>query len=66
MIYDNLSYNASLTISNGIHYSFINGAKVEIKNSLKSYLVKFFNHKTNKLIWEDTISNDMWTSPNRS
>jgi len=65
MIYDNLSYNASYnTNENKINISFIEGAKVEINGSFnKKYLVKFFNHKTNELIWEDTIGNNMWTSP---
>ena len=65
MIYDNLSYNASYnTNKNKINISFIEGAKVEIKHSSnKQYLVKFFNHKTNECIWQDTISNNMWTSP---
>jgi autotransporter strand-loop-strand O-heptosyltransferase len=51
--------------TNKISTSFIEGAQVEINGSFsKTYLVKFFNHKTNELIWEDTINNNMWTSPN--
>ena len=66
MIYDNLSYNASYkTSKNKINISFIEGAKVEINGSFdKKYLIKFFNHKTNECIWQDTIGNNMWTSPN--
>lgn len=65
MIYENLSYNASFKDKNKINISFIEGAKVEINGSTnKKYLIKFFNHKTNELIWEDNISTSMWTSPN--
>ena len=65
MIYENLSYNASFKDENKINISFIEGAKVEINGSTnKKYLIKFFNHKTNELIWEDSISTNMWTSPN--
>lgn len=65
MIYDNLEHNAFYTPSDNIHYSFIDGAKVTIKSPLKeSYTVKFFDHKTNKSIWEDTLTDGMWTKPN--
>ncbi len=64
MIYDNLSHNASFKDENKINISFIEGAKVEINGSInKKYLVKFFNHKTNELIWQDNIDNNMWTKP---
>lgn len=65
MIYEGLGYNASFKEENKINISFIDGAKVEIKGSFdKEYTVKFFNYKTNELVWEDTIKNNMWTSPN--
>jgi len=52
------------SLKNEIIISFIDGAKCEIKGPLKqNYLVKFYNNNTKELIWEDTISNNMWTSP---
>jgi len=52
------------SLKNEIILNFIDGAKCEIKGSrTQKYQVKFFNHNTNDLIWEDTITNNMWTSP---
>ena len=57
--------NFMANIKNEIIISFIDGAKCEIKGPLyQNYHIKFFNHKTNELIHEDTITNNMWTSPN--
>jgi autotransporter strand-loop-strand O-heptosyltransferase len=45
-----------------IIYSFINGAKVEIKGkSSTKYLVKFIDQSTNEILWHDTITPGMWT-----
>jgi autotransporter strand-loop-strand O-heptosyltransferase len=50
--------------SNHIKISFQHGIKVNVsKEALIPYTIKFFNDKTNKLIWEDTIEGGMWTSP---
>ncbi len=50
---------------NKITVNFFGSPKVSIDGSYSSkYLVKFIDNKTKKLIWEDTISNNMWTSPN--
>ena len=52
------------SLKNEITISFIDGAKCEIKGPLnQNYLVKFYNNRTEELIWEDNISNNMWTSP---
>ena len=53
------------SLKNEIIISFIDGAKCEIKGPLnQEYQVKFYNDSTNELVWEDTIKNNMWTSPN--
>ena len=50
---------------NTINITFHNGVKVEILGSKSSqYIIKCFDQKINKLIHEDTIKNNMWTSPN--
>tara|TARA_R110000822_G_scaffold128834_1_gene264781 strand:+ start:3 stop:1244 length:1242 start_codon:yes stop_codon:yes gene_type:complete len=50
---------------NTINITFHNGVKVEILGSEPSqYTIKCFDQKTNELIHEDTIKNNMWTSPN--
>ena len=50
---------------NDVIISFTDGAKCEIKGSLKQkYHVKFYNDITNELIHEDVITNNMWTAPN--
>ena len=51
-------------LKNEIIISFIDGARCEIKGPLnQEYQVKFYNDDTDKLIWEDTIKNNMWTAP---
>ena len=65
MIYDNLKHKAKVNSKNEIIINFVDGAKCEIKGPLEQkYHVKFYNDDTNELIWEDTIKNNMWTSPN--
>jgi autotransporter strand-loop-strand O-heptosyltransferase len=55
----------SLETQNNINITFHNGVKVEILDDKPSqYNIKCFDQKTNKLIHEDTIKNNMWTSPN--
>ena len=47
----------NIELKNHIDISFIKGAKVEIKGPLEeTYDVKFFDHKTNTLIWNDTLT----------
>ena len=49
---------------NKISISYCGGVKVSISNeNPSSYDVKFFNHTTNKLVYEATIQNGMWTKP---
>ena len=49
---------------NKIYISYYDGVKVSISNeNPSSYDVKFFNHTTNKLVYETTIQNGMWTKP---
>jgi len=53
-----------VNLKNEIIISFIDGAKCEIKGPLNQECqVKFYNDDLNELIWEDTITNNMWTSP---
>ena len=50
---------------NKISTSYCDGAKISIENKYKcSYNVKFFNHTTNKLIYQSTIQNGMWSKAN--
>ena len=45
-------------------YHFLNGAFLEVLGpESKSYLVKFFDKQKDKLIYETTINNNMWTKP---
>jgi len=49
---------------NKISISYCGGVKASISNeNPSSYDVKFFNHTTNKLVYETTIQNGMWTKP---
>jgi len=55
------------SILDNINFNFINGATVEIKgDSNKNYIVKFINDDTKELIWQDSISSNMWTKTNRA
>ena len=65
MIYNNLEHKAKITKEIlKIDISFINGATVNITDTKGlTYDVRFYNHKTNELIWRDNISDGYWTSP---
>ena len=53
------------SLKNQIFINYLDGAKCEIKGPLdQEYNIKFFNNKTNQLVWESTIKNNMWTTPN--
>lgn len=57
--------SSSIDLKNQITVSFFESPRVNIDGINPSkYLVKFINNKTNKVIWEDTISNNMWTATN--
>ena len=48
-----------------INISYMNGVKVSIGGcNCKNFNVKFFDHKTNKLVHEANIDGGMWTKPN--
>jgi autotransporter strand-loop-strand O-heptosyltransferase len=50
---------------NTYNVNFVNGAFLEILGPLKKeYIVKFINSKTNRVLFENIISNNMWTRPN--
>ncbi len=50
---------------NTFNINFVDGAFVEVLGPLqKEYVVKFINSKTNRVLFENTISNNMWTKPN--
>jgi autotransporter strand-loop-strand O-heptosyltransferase len=64
MIYDNLVKNKKniFKVKNKVLYHFVNGPYVEIKgNAEENYLVKFIDKKSNKIIYETQIKNNMWT-----
>ena len=67
MIYDKLIKNKNniVQLGNKIVYHFVNGPYVEIKGNLpKEYLIKFIDTLTNKVIYETSIKNNMWTRSN--
>ena len=50
---------------NTINVNFVNGAFFEVLGPLqKNYNVKFVNTKTNRVLYETDISNNMWTRTN--
>ena len=50
---------------NTYNINFVDGVFFEILGPLqKEYNVKFINSKTNRVLYETTISNNMWTKPN--
>ena len=52
--------------TNEIKINYIGAPKVEILgNVAKSYKIEFINGDTNEIIYQDTISNNMWTSCNK-
>lgn len=68
MIYDNLGYNAFIKKETipppTININYINGVKVTIGGcNCKNFNVKFFDHKTNKLIYETNLDGGMWAKP---
>jgi autotransporter strand-loop-strand O-heptosyltransferase len=56
------SYIAPPKLPNTIKISYLDGPKVEVLGDTKEdYLVEFINGDTNKVLFSDTISNNMWT-----
>ena len=50
---------------NTFNVNFVNGAFLEVLGPLEGeYNVKFINRKTNRIIHESTINNNMWTRTN--
>jgi autotransporter strand-loop-strand O-heptosyltransferase len=63
MIYRDLvkNNNNKIEVTNTIQINFVKGAFVEITGNKKStYVVKFTDIKSGKLLYEDTIRNNMW------
>jgi len=47
--------------------NFVGGAKIEILGDKQAeYNIKFINNKNGNIIFETSISNNMWTKPNIS
>ena len=64
MIYDNLNKKVARIRDYQFIVTFINGAKVEIKGGEdKEFNVKFYNNKTNELIYNTSLKGNMWSSP---
>ena len=65
MIYDNLEHKAKITKEVfKADISFLQGASVNITDTKGLYYnIRFYNHKTNELIWQDNITDGYWTSP---
>ena len=64
MIYDNLikNLNNKANIDNKVHFHFVRGAFVEIQgNKQAEYDIKFINNKNGRVLYNATISNNMWT-----
>ena len=50
---------------NVFNIHFLDGPFIEILGPLeKEYLIKFINTKTNRVLYETSISNNMWTRAN--
>jgi len=67
MIYNNLikNLNNKRKVDNKVFLHFVRGAFVEIKGHIpKTYKVKFFDNKTNRLLFSSDISTNMWTKCN--
>lgn len=67
MIYDNLKKNKNniTQVKNKAFIHFVRGPFVEIKGSVDAqYKVEFIDNKTNRILYETTISNNMWTRCN--
>ena len=64
MIYDNLNKKIARIKDYQFNVTFINGAKVEVNGpENKEFNVKFFNNRTNELIYNTFIKGNMWSSP---
>ena len=64
MIYDNLNKKVARIRDYQFIVTFISGAKVEIKGGEdKEFNVKFYNNKTNELIYNTSLKGNMWSSP---
>ena len=64
MIYDNLNKKVARIKDYQFNVTFINGAKVEVNGpENKEFNVKFFNNRTNELIYNTFIKGNMWSSP---
>jgi len=61
--YNNLKrLNFTPKIKPKIHFHFVKGGFVEILGGTPSkFLVQFFNKKTEEIIYEDTLTNNMWS-----
>jgi autotransporter strand-loop-strand O-heptosyltransferase len=67
MIYDNLKKNKNniTQIKNKAIIHFVKGPFVEIKGSVDAeYKVEFIDSKTNNILYETSIRNNMWTKCN--
>jgi autotransporter strand-loop-strand O-heptosyltransferase len=67
MIYDNLKKNKNniTQIKNKAIIHFVRGPFVEVKGSIDAqYKVEFIDNKTNRILYETTIGNNMWTRCN--
>ena len=64
MIYSNLNKKIAKIKNYNINVTFINGVKVEINGyETKEFCIKFFNNKSNELIYQTFIKGNMWSSP---
>jgi autotransporter strand-loop-strand O-heptosyltransferase len=52
--------------SNVVNINYLEGPKVEITGDVEEeYLVEFIDSRDNKIIYSDTIKNNMWVSPGK-
>jgi autotransporter strand-loop-strand O-heptosyltransferase len=64
MIYNNLEKTAKYLEKIFFNVNFIMGAQLDIDGpSSSTYQVKFFNHKTNELVYETFLKSGMWSKP---
>ena len=64
MIYDNLDKKIARIKDYQFIATFINGAKLQINGPEdKEFDVKFYNNKTNELIYSTSLKGNMWSSP---
>ena len=56
------NYDPNEIKPNSINVSYLDGARVDINgNTEEKYLVEFIDSRNNKVIYSDTIKNNMWT-----